>query len=78
MICAALGEGVLAVITGYLMDIFGINLLFYSILGINIFLLATLFLVTELLKEDSEQLEVKSKISIISIEKTEDVKSETL
>ena len=51
MICAALGEGILAVITGYMMNFFGIDMLFYSIIGINVFLILAFYLVEYLLEK---------------------------
>lgn len=55
MICAALGEGVIAVIVGYFMNFFGINMLFYSILGISFILLITLIVMVKLLNNENEK-----------------------
>ena len=65
MICAALGEGILAVITGYLMNFFGIDMLFYSLIGINVFLLLAYYIVEYLLESEKKEEESKSIDKII-------------
>ena len=50
MICAAIGEGVVAFFTGKLMDLFGIDMLFYSLFGYNFILLLALLVTIYLLK----------------------------
>ena len=40
MIAASLGEGTIAVMTGYCMNFFGPDMLFYTILGVNLVVLA--------------------------------------
>lgn len=39
VIAASLGEGIIAVLTGYLMDWFGSDMLFYSVLGVRLIVL---------------------------------------
>ena len=65
MICAALGEGILAVITGYLMNFFGIDMLFYSLIAINLFLLLAYYIVEYLLEGEKKEEESKSIDKII-------------
>ena len=56
MICASLGEGVLAVFTGYLMDFFGINMLYYSIIGINTSMMVAYLLTVLVIDKEKETL----------------------
>lgn len=53
MICASLGEGTLAVVTGYMMNFWGVNMLFYNLLGINLFLMISFFVLIYFLRKDS-------------------------
>ena len=69
MIAASLGEGTIAVFTGYCMDWFGADMLFYSILGVNIVILVGHFVLINKLNEEHLEFECNQcqKVSEIEI-----------
>ena len=55
VIAASLGEGIVAVLTGYLMDWFGSDMLFYSILGVNVVVLIGHWIMVRELNKEAEE-----------------------